>query len=62
LAAAGLLIEMMAATIFTLIYVDPSLALLPVVAAVLCGFVAYGRWWIAPLGSRMHPTPPLAGT
>ena len=61
LAAAGLLIEMMAATIFTLIYVDPSLALFPVVAAVLCGFVAYGRWRIAPLGSRMHPTPPLAG-
>jgi len=62
LAAAGLFIDMVAATIFTLIYVDPSMALFPVVAAVLCGFVACGRRRSAPLGSRMHPTPPLAGT
>jgi uncharacterized membrane protein YphA (DoxX/SURF4 family) len=61
LAAACLFIDMVAATIFTF-YVDPSMALFPVVAAVLCGFVAYGRWRIAPLGNRMHPTPPLAGT
>jgi len=62
LAATGLFIDMAAATIFTLIYVDPSLALFPVVAAVLCGFVAYGRWRVAPLGRRMHPPSPLAGT
>jgi len=61
-AAVGLLVEMVAATTFTLIYVDASMAVFPLVAAVLCAFVAYGRWRVVPLGSRMHPTPPLAGT
>jgi uncharacterized membrane protein YphA (DoxX/SURF4 family) len=62
LAAACLLIDMVAATIFTLIYVEPSMVVFPLVAAVLCAFVAYGRWRVVPLGRRMHPTPPLAGT
>src|SRR4029453_9567576 len=61
LAAAGLLIDMVAATIFTLIYLNPSMVVFPLVTAVLCAFVAYGRWRVVPLGSRMHPTPPLAG-
>jgi uncharacterized membrane protein YphA (DoxX/SURF4 family) len=62
LAAAGLLIDMVAATIFTVIYVDPSMVLFPLIAAGLCAFVAYGRWRVAPVDSRMHSTPPLAGT
>jgi len=61
-AAVGLLIEMVAAMTFTLIYVDASMAVFPLVAAVLCAFVAYGRWRVVPLGSRVHPTPPLAST
>jgi len=61
-AAVGLLIEMVAAMTFTLIYVDASMAVFPLVAAVLCAFVAYGRWRVVPRGSRVHPTPPLAST
>jgi hypothetical protein len=62
LAAAGLLVNLVAATVFSLIYVDPSMVLAPLIAAGLCAFVAYGRWRVTPLGSRMHPSPPLAGT
>ena len=62
LAAAGLLIDMVAATIYTLTYFGPAMVLIPLLAGVLCAFVAYGRWRVAPLARRMHPTPALEGT
>jgi len=62
LAAAGLLIDMVGATIYTLTYFGPAMALLPLLAGVLCAFVGYGRWRVAPIHSRVHPTPRLEGT
>src|SRR5262249_23768644 len=40
----------------------PRDGVIPLLAGVLCAFVAYGRWRVAPLGRRMHPTPALKGT
>ena len=53
LAAAGLVIIMIGATVITLIGGLVALALMNVVVALLAGFVAYGRWRLAPhRGSR----------
>src|SRR5215831_13995936 len=62
LAAAGLLIDMVAATIYTLTYFGPAMVLITLLAGALCAFVAYGRWRVAPVARRMHPTPALEGT
>jgi DoxX-like family len=48
LAAAGLVIIMIGATVITLIGGLVALALMNVVVALLAGFVAYGRWRLAP--------------
>ncbi len=44
LAAAGLVIVMIGATVFTLAVGGGALALIPVVVGLLSVFVAYGRW------------------
>jgi hypothetical protein len=49
LAAAGLLILMLGATIITLIGGDIAPALIPLVIGLLAAFVAYGRWRRFPL-------------
>jgi hypothetical protein len=44
LAAAGLVLVMVGAVIFTILAGDIATALMPLVVGLLCGFVAYGRW------------------
>jgi len=48
LAAAGLVIIMIGATVLTLAGGDVALALIPLVVGLLAAFVAYGRWRLAP--------------
>jgi hypothetical protein len=54
LAAAGLVIIMTGATVLALAGGVPgggvALVLIPLVVGLLSAFVAYGRWWLAPLG------------
>ena len=49
LAAAGLVIIMIGATVLTLAGGDVASALIPLGVGVLAAFVAYGRWRLAPL-------------
>jgi len=49
LAAAGLVIIMIGATVITPMVMDAALALMPLVVGLLAAFVAYGRWRLAPL-------------
>ena len=51
LAAAGLVIIMIGATVVTLMTADVALALIPLVVGLLSAFVAYGRWRLAPLST-----------
>lgn len=51
LAAAGLVILMIGATIVTLVGGPVAAVALPVVTGLLAAFVAYGRWRLAPLHS-----------
>jgi uncharacterized membrane protein YphA (DoxX/SURF4 family) len=44
LAAAGLVIVMIGATVYTVAAGDIASALLPLVVGILAAFVAYGRW------------------
>jgi uncharacterized membrane protein YphA (DoxX/SURF4 family) len=44
LAAAGLVIIMIGATVLTLMTGDIAMALMPLMVGILCAFVAYGRW------------------
>ena len=48
LAAAGLVIIMIGATVLTLGSGDVAMALIPLVVGLLSAFVAYGRWRLAP--------------
>ena len=48
LAAAGLMIIMIGATVLTLAGGDIALALIPLVVGLLAAFVAYGRWQLIP--------------
>jgi hypothetical protein len=52
LAAAGLVIIMIGATVVTLQTVGGAGVLLPIVVGLLAAFVAYGRWRLAPLPDR----------
>ena len=52
LAAAGLVINMIGATIVTLAGGGVAPALIPLVVGLLSALVAYGRWQLAPLGRR----------
>ena len=54
LAAAGLVIIMIGATVFTLATMGAAPALFPLVVGLFAAFVAYGRWKLAPLGARSH--------
>jgi hypothetical protein len=60
LAAAGRMIIMIGATVFTLAYGEVAPALIPLVVGLLLAFVAYGRWRLTPhrgpTGSR-HADP-----
>ena len=51
LAAAGLVILMIGATVLTA-KVSPAGAVMPLVVGLLAAFVAYGRWRLAPLRGR----------
>jgi uncharacterized membrane protein YphA (DoxX/SURF4 family) len=48
LAAAGLVIIMIGATVYTLAAGAVASALMPLVVGFLCVFVAYGRWRVTP--------------
>ena len=52
LAAAGLVIVMIGATVLTLEKGDVALALAPLAVGLLLAFVAYGRWRLVPLKAR----------
>jgi uncharacterized membrane protein len=52
LAAAGLLIIMIGATVLTVLGPGVMAAPFPFVTFLLAAFVAYGRWRLAPLGGR----------
>jgi len=52
LAAAGLAIIMIGATVVTMTYMGVAMALLPLVVGLLAVFVAYGRWRVAPQEAR----------
>ncbi len=58
LAAAGLVIIMIGATVVTLATMDASLALIPLVVGLLAAFVAYGRWRLAPHRGSSHASVP----
>jgi hypothetical protein len=63
LAAAGLTLIMVGATAVTVAGGTLPMALIPAGVGVLAGFVAYGRWRLAPLGPRRpgRPLPPAGG-
>jgi len=56
LAAAGLVIIMIGATVITLAGGDVAPALIPLVVGLLAAFVAYGRWRLAPHRRSSHPS------
>src|SRR6267378_5386336 len=56
LAAAGLVIVMIGATVVTLTGGMVAVALMNVVVALLAAFVAYGRWRLAPYRDSSRPS------
>jgi uncharacterized membrane protein YphA (DoxX/SURF4 family) len=56
LAAAGLVIVMIGAVIFTILAGDIAMALMPLVVGLLCAFVAYGRWRLTPHPGSAQPS------
>ena len=52
LAAACLVIIMIGATVITLSVTGIGPAMIPLIVGILCVFVAYGRWRLAPLSPR----------
>lgn len=58
LAALGLLVIVIGATVVTITYMAWTWAILPAVTAVLSAFVAWGRWKIAPQKTAFRRTPP----
>jgi hypothetical protein len=56
LAAAGLVIIMIGATVITLVGGDLLAALIPLVVGLLAAFVAYGRWRLAPQRGSSDPS------
>jgi len=56
LAAAGLVIIMIGATVITLVGGMVAVALMNLVVALLAAFVAYGRWRLAPRRGSSHPS------
>ena len=60
LAAAGLVIIMIGATTLTLVGGPVALAWIPFVVGLLAAAVAYGRWRVAPLRSRVDRPRPVS--
>ena len=56
LAAAGLVIIMIGATVITLVGRDVAAALISLVVGLLAAFVAYGRWRLAQHRGSSHPS------
>ncbi len=56
LAAAGLVVLMIGATVITLASGDVAPALIPLVVGLLAVFVAYGRWRLAPVRGSSRPS------
>jgi uncharacterized membrane protein YfcA len=56
LAAAGLVIIMIGATVITLVGGDLLAALIPLAVGLLAAFVAYGRWRLAPHRGSSDPS------
>jgi len=56
LAAAGLVIIMIGATIVSLMIGPVSLAAMPFVVGLLAALVAYGRWKLAPIRGSSQPS------
>jgi hypothetical protein len=56
LAAAGLVIIMIGATVVTLVGGMVAVALMDLVVALLAAFVAYGRWRLAPYRDLSRPS------
>ena len=56
LAAGGLMIIMLGATVITLMVGDLTAAVMSAVVGVLAAFVAYGRWRLAPLRGSSQPS------
>ena len=56
LAAAGLVIIMIGATVFTLLSGEVASALIPLVVGLLSAFIAYGRWRLTLHRGRHYPT------
>src|SRR6267143_3961449 len=54
LAAAGLVIIMIGATVITLMGEGVATALFPLVVGILVAFVGYGRWRLVPLRGGSH--------
>jgi len=52
LAAAGLVIIMIGATVLTVIGIGVAMALVPLIVGALAATVAYGRWRLVPLASN----------
>ena len=60
LAAAGLVIIMVGATVIGAMIGPVVMALIPVVVGLLAAFVAYGRWRVAPLRASSSSAPQVA--
>ena len=58
LAALGLLVIVIGASVVTLMTMSWTWAILPVVTSLLAAFVAYGRWRLAPQKTAFKRTPP----
>src|SRR5688572_12957302 len=56
LAAAGLVLVTIGATVYQLAAGEPGNALFAVAVGLLCAFVAYGRWRLVPHRGRSHPS------
>lgn len=56
LAAAGLVILMIGATVYTLAAGDVATALMPLVVGILAALVAYGRWRVTPQPGSTRPS------
>ena len=54
LAASGLVLVTLGATAYHLAAGEVAAALFPVAVGMLCAFVAYGRWQLAPLRSSLR--------
>ncbi len=56
LAAAGLVVIMLGATVVSLMIGGVALAVMPLVVLLLLAFVAYGRWKLAPIRGSSQPS------